>query len=235
MVQITELQKIFDQKLVLEIEHLTINTNEAWGLVGNNGAGKTTLFRAILDLIKLNRGNVTINGQGVATSENWKQITGSYLDDSFLVPYLTPEEHFEFVASAYNISQETLNTRLNLFKDFFSDEILGQKKYIRTFSQGNKRKIGIASAILASPKILILDEPFANLDPRSQYHLVRLLNDMKEERNTTILISSHDLNHITSICDRIVLLEKGKVIQDIEVDISTLKVLESYFSLDKYA
>ena len=105
MVKITELQKIFDQKLVLEIEHLTINTNEAWGLVGNNGAGKTTLFRAILDLIKLNRGSVTINGEGVATSENWKQIIGSYLDDSFLVPYLTPEEHFKFVASAYNISK----------------------------------------------------------------------------------------------------------------------------------
>jgi ABC-2 type transport system ATP-binding protein len=96
-------------------------------------------------------------------------------------------------------------------------------------SKGNKKKIGIAAALLGSPELIILDEPFANLDPSSQIRLKNLIRDLPPE--LTVLISSHDLAHVTEVCQRIVLLEDGKVIRDIkDAPERTLEELEAYFS-----
>ncbi len=97
-------------------------------------------------------------------------------------------------------------------------------------SKGNQKKIGIVGAMIGAPQILILDEPFANLDPTSQFKLKELLVKEQKTNGTTMLISSHDLNHVTDVCERIVVLEKGKIVKDISSSEGVLEELESYFA-----
>ena len=231
MIQISNLSKIYSDVTVLNIDSLTIPQGESFGLVGNNGAGKTTLFRLILDLIEANSGNVTIDDAPVARRDEWKSIVGSFLDEGFLIDFLTPEEYFKFVGKLYNKSEGDIALFLEGMKDFFNDEILSDKKLIRDLSKGNQKKVGIAAALISDPKILILDEPFTALDPSSQIRLKRLLNDLQEKDHMTMLISSHDLNHVTEVCRRTVVLEKGKIVRDIQTSEDTLKELESYFAV----
>ena len=117
------------------------------------------------------------------------------------------------------------------YKEFFSGEILGKKKYIRDLSSGNQKKVGIAAALMAKPNVLILDEPFNSLDPTTQIRLKNLLKVLQKDKNVTILISSHDLNHVTEVCERIVVLHEGEVAHDIQTKSDTLKVLEDYFAI----
>ena len=234
MISIHNLGKAYNQQIVLDIESIIIHKGEIIGLVGNNGAGKTTLFRLILDLIKANKGEVLSKNQLVSRTEEWKNYTASYLDESFLLDFLTPEEYFYFIGKTYNFSKIQINQKLEEFKQFLNGEILDQrKKYIRDFSRGNKQKIGIVGALLTEPEILLLDEPFNSLDPSSQIVLKKLIVDYNQRTGATILISSHDLNHVTEICQRIVLLEKGKVIRDMYNNKSALEELEEYFSVEQ--
>ncbi len=152
------------------------------------------------------------------------------MDESFLIDYLTPDEYFEFVSSLHNYSKGDLQEFLNQFDDLFNDEIRGKKKYIRDLSKGNQKKVGIVAALMGNPEIILLDEPFANLDPTTQIRLKVILKKLKEEKDVTLLISSHDLSHVTEVCERIVLLEKGQIQQDIQTSETTLKDLETYFT-----
>jgi ABC-2 type transport system ATP-binding protein len=231
MIKVTELQKAYHEVTVLDIPGLTIPKGESFGLVGNNGAGKTTLFRLILDLIEANKGQVQIEEQKVMRNDAWKSSTGSFLDEGFLIDFLTTDEYFSFVGKLHFKSEGDITEFLASMKDFFNDEILGSKKLIRDYSKGNQKKIGIAAALLGDPKILILDEPFTALDPSSQIRLKRLLIDLQIQFNMTMLISSHDLNHITDVCKRIVVLEKGKIVKDLYTNADTLKELEAYFAV----
>jgi ABC-2 type transport system ATP-binding protein len=231
MIQVFNLQKIYNGITVLNIPELTIPQGESFGLVGNNGAGKTTFFRLILDLIEASNGYIEIEHQKIERNDNWKSIVGSFLDEGFLIDYLTPEEYFSFTGKLYRKSKGDIAAFLESMQDFFNGEITGTKKLIRDFSKGNQKKIGITAALIGSPKILILDEPFTALDPSSQIRLKRFLNELQEKTGITMLISSHDLNHITEVCKRIVVLEKGLVVKDIKTGTDTLKELESYFAV----
>ncbi|MBP1675566.1 MAG: transporter related protein [Bacteroidetes bacterium] len=231
MIQVTHLQKVYNGVTVLNIPALTINQGESFGLVGNNGAGKTTFFRLILDLIEASAGEVTVDNARVMRNDEWKNKVGSFLDEGFLIDFLTPEEYFAFVGKLYGKSEGDIALFLESVKDFFNGEITGTKKLIRDFSKGNQKKIGIAAALLGEPKILILDEPFTALDPSSQIRLKRLLNELQTRHNMTMLISSHDLNHVTEVCKRIVILEKGIVVKDLQTREDTLKELEDYFAV----
>lgn len=231
MIHVTDLQKAYNGKIVLNIPEMTIPQGESFGLVGNNGAGKTTFFRLILDLIEATKGAVFINDEKVMRNDNWKIFTGSFLDESFLIDFLTPEEFFKFVGKLHAKSEGDVVDFQNSMRDFFNDEILETKKLIRDFSKGNQKKIGIAAALIGEPKLLILDEPFTALDPSSQIRLKRILSDLQVRFNMTMLISSHDLNHITEVCKRIVVLEKGNVVKDQLTNESTLAELEAYFAV----
>jgi ABC-2 type transport system ATP-binding protein len=230
MIKVHNLVKSYNGQVVLNIPDMDINVRQSFGLVGNNGAGKTTFFRLILDLIRADSGWVKSKGTDVNRSTEWKSYTGSYLDDRFLIDFLSPEEFFTFVSRVFGMSQGDLSKFYNDYSDFFAGEILGKNKYIREFSQGNKQKIGIAAALMKQPDVLVLDEPFNGLDPSTQLRLIKILNELNLTTNTTMLISSHDLNHITEVCDRIVLLEDGIVKADMEKTDSTLKELENYFA-----
>lgn len=232
MIQITNLQKKFGEKLAVNIDNYTIGKGEMLGLVGNNGAGKTTLFRLILDLLQADQGEVTINDINVARSEDWKSITGAYIDDGFLIDYLTPEEYFYFIGKMYGLKKEEVDERLKPFERFMNNEVLGQKKFIRNYSMGNKQKIGIISAMLHYPQLLILDEPFNFLDPSSQAVIKHLLKKYSDEHQATVIISSHNLNHTVDICPRIALLEHGVIIRDIHNENNSAeKELEDYFNV----
>lgn len=232
MITINNLQKKFGEKVAVDIENYTINQGEMLGLVGNNGAGKTTLFRLILDLLKADRGNVTINNIDVSQSEDWKNFTGAFIDDGFLIDYLTPEEYFYFIGKMYGLKKEEVDARIVPFERFMNGEVMGQKKYIRNFSAGNKQKIGIISAMLHQPQLLILDEPFNFLDPSSQSIIKHLLKKYNEDHHATVIISSHNLNHTVDVCPRIALLEHGIIIKDIQNENNSAeKELEDYFNI----
>jgi ABC-2 type transport system ATP-binding protein len=230
MIQVTDLKKVYSGVIVVNIPELKVRKGESIGLVGNNGAGKTTLFRMILDLIRPDAGQVLSNDQPVAGHEYWKDYTASYLDEGFLIDYLTPEEYFYFIGSLHHKTHADVDDFLLGHTDFFNGEILNRGKYIRDLSKGNQTKVGIVSCLLQGPEILMLDEPFANIDPTTQFRLKNMLKDASGSGITT-LVSSHDLNHVTDVCDRILLMEKGKIIKDIATDSSTLAELEDYFAI----
>ena len=230
MINIRNITKTYNKETVLKIDSLEINSGQTFGLVGNNGAGKTTLFSALLDLIKPTTGEVLNNGINVRTNEDWKSFTSAFLDESFLISYLMPEEYFYFVGDLRNFSKNQVDEFLSQFEDLFNGEILGGKKFIRDLSKGNQKKVGIIAALIGNPKVVILDEPFANLDPTTQIRLKKIIKNLSQQKDVTVLVSSHDLQDVTEVSERIVLLEKGLIIKDIKKTQKTLKDLESYFN-----
>lgn len=230
MIQTTDISKSYNGTTVLKIDELTIPKGQSFGLVGNNGAGKTTYFSLLLDLIKPTTGKITSNDIVVSESESWKPFTSSFVDESFLIGYLTPDEYFYFIGDLRGQNKADVDALTSQFEDFFNGEILGKKKYLRDLSKGNQKKAGIVAALIGNPEVIILDEPFANLDPTTQIRLKQIIKDLAEKQGVTVLVSSHDLMHVTDVCERIVVLEKGNVIKDLETNPTTLKELESHFA-----
>ena len=230
MITINNLSKVYETKKVLSIENLDFQKGQTIGLVGNNGAGKTTLFSLILDLIEPSSGFVSIDGEKVNESESWKNKVGAFIDETFLIGYLTPEEYFYFLGELRGQSKANVDEFLKNFTDFFNGEILNAKKYIRDLSKGNMKKVGIIGALIGTPAIIILDEPFANLDPSTQIKLKNLIRDWSQNSDSTFLISSHDLAHTTEVCERIVVINKGELVRDIQTSPETLRDLEQYFA-----
>tara|TARA_R110002167_G_scaffold206691_10_gene410770 strand:- start:114 stop:836 length:723 start_codon:yes stop_codon:yes gene_type:complete len=229
MILAQNLTKKYGKQLVLNIENLDIPRGQSFGLVGNNGAGKTTFFSLLLDLIQPTSGHITNNDIQVNASEAWKPFTSSFIDESFLIGYLTPEEYFYFIGELRGQNKADVNTLLSGFEDFFHGEILGQKKFLRDLSKGNQKKAGIVASFIGNPEVIILDEPFANLDPTTQIRLKGIIKDLANKQGVTVLISSHDLMHVTDVCERIVVLHKGEMVKDIETTPKTLKELETFF------
>ncbi|MPT30501.1 MAG: ABC transporter ATP-binding protein [Chryseobacterium sp.] len=230
MITINNLSKVYETKKVLSIENLEFPKGQTIGLVGNNGAGKTTLFSLILDLIEPSSGFVSIDEEKVNESESWKNKVGAFIDETFLIGYLTPEEYFYFLGELRGQSKANVDEFLKNFTDFFNGEILNAKKYIRDLSKGNMKKVGIIGALIGTPAIIILDEPFANLDPSTQIKLKNLIRDWSQNSDSTFLISSHDLAHTTEVCERIVVINKGELVRDIQTSPETLRDLEQYFA-----
>jgi len=230
MIQAINLQKAYNGTTVLNLEELKIEKGEVFGLVGNNGAGKTTFFSLVLDLIRATRGKVLINDIAVAKTEEWKELVAAYIDESFIIGYLTPDEYFEFIGELRGMNSKDVANFLEDYKEFFKDEIIGKKKFIRDLSKGNQKKVGVVGALMGNTEVIVLDEPFANLDPSSQYMLRNIIKKYGQQKEKTLLISSHDLDHVADVCTRIVILEKGEIVRDVEKTESTLAELEEFFT-----
>ena len=215
MITIKNLQKVYKGIAAVDIEVLNIEAGEVIGLLGNNGSGKTTLFRLMLDLIRANSGEILSKGSLITNNEDWKKYTAAYIDEGFLIDYLTPEEYFYFVGKLHQLSNADVDDFLVSYHSFFNDAILNKGKYIRDFSKGNQFKIGIVAALLTRPELLILDEPFANLDPTTQLRLVEMIKALAADNKMTIILSSHDITHVAEVSSRILLMEKGKIIKDV--------------------
>lgn len=264
-VTLSNLKKIFGDKTAVDIPQFTVNHGDILGLVGNNGSGKTTMFRLILDLLKADDGYVSLtparksatdsdnaladpsatapqtdleetSSINPAESEEWKMLTGAYIDEGFLIDFLTPEEYIDFVAKVNGVPaidwQHVEDSVIAPFLPFTNGEVFGQKKLIRDFSAGNKQKVGIISAMFAKPELVILDEPFNFLDPSGQNNLKKLIVDYHRQTRATILISSHNLQHTVDISTRIALLEHGHIINDMpNVNGSAEQALQEYFQV----
>ena len=230
MITTSNLSKKYSGNLVLNIENLDIPKGQSFGLVGNNGAGKTTYFSLLLDLIQPSSGQIENNGILVHESEDWKPFTSAFIDESFLIGYLTAEEYFYFIGELRGQNKADVDNLVSQFEDFFHGEIVGQKKYLRDLSKGNQKKAGIVAALIGNPEVIILDEPFANLDPTTQIRLKQIIKNLAEQQGVTVLVSSHDLMHVTDVCERIVVLEKGEIIKDLATSDATLKELEAHFA-----
>ena len=231
MIQATNLSKTYNGTTVLQIDNLEIRKGESFGLVGNNGAGKTTFFSLLLDLIQPSTGYIKNHDVQVNTSENWKPFTASFLDESFLIGYLTPEEYFYFIGDLRNQNKSDVDALLAKHEEFFNGDILNGKKYIRDFSKGNQKKIGIIATLIGNPEVVILDEPFANLDSTTQFRLKKIIKDLADDPNVTVLVSSHDLLHTVEVSNRIVALSKGEIVKDIQTSKETLQELEAFFAV----
>lgn len=230
MIHTQDISKSYNGVQVLKIDELDIPKGQSFGLVGNNGAGKTTYFSLLLDLINPSTGTIKNNDIVVSQSEEWKPFTSAFIDETFLIGYLTPEEYFYFIGDLRGQNKADVDRLTAKFEDFFNGEIIGKKKYLRDLSKGNQKKAGIVAALIGNPEVIILDEPFANLDPTTQIRLKQILKDLAEKQGVTVLVSSHDLMHVTDVCERIVVLEKGEVIKDLETNPTTLKELEAHFA-----
>lgn len=230
MISLNQLTKTYKSVKVLDVPSLEIPKGQSFGLVGNNGAGKTTMFSLLLDLVRPTTGYVLNNEVKVNESEAWKPFTSAFLDETFLIGYLTPEEYFYFIGELRGQNKADVDRLMAGFEDFFNGEILGVKKYLRDLSKGNQKKVGIVATLIGNPEVIILDEPFANLDPTTQIRLKKILKELKETSDVTVLISSHDLMHVTEVCERIAVLEKGEVVRDLQTSPETLRDLEHFFS-----
>jgi ABC-2 type transport system ATP-binding protein len=229
MIAVESLSKTYGTQTVLNIPELEIPKGQSFGLVGNNGAGKTTFFSLMLDLIQPSSGKIINNGVQVNISEAWKPFTSAFIDETFLIGYLTPEEYFYFIGELRGQNKADVDALIATFENFFHGEILGQKKYLRDLSKGNQKKVGIVASFIGSPEVIILDEPFANLDPTTQIRLKQIIKDLAQNKDVTVLVSSHDLIHVTEVCERIVVLNKGEIVKDINTSAETLKELEAFF------
>lgn len=223
------LEKKYDD-FTLKVGGFHTTSAEIIGLVGNNGAGKTTFLKLMLDLLLPDKGELYSNEKSITLSEHWKEYTGSFLDEDFLIQFLTPMEFFKFIGGIYEIHEETLKKRLLPFKNFLNFD-LNSRKYIREYSIGNKYKIGIVSTLITYPKIVFFDEPFNYLDPTSQFQLVSILKNYNSTEDALIILSSHDLTHLTELCTRIILIENGVFINEINNSDQekTYKELREYF------
>ncbi len=230
MIKVENLTKTYGQATVLNISNLEIPKGQSFGLVGNNGAGKTTFFSLLLDLIQPTTGSIFSNEIKISESEAWKPFTSAFIDETFLIGYLTPEEYFYFIGELRGWNKADVDNFLSDFSDFFNDEILNKRKYLRDLSKGNSKKVGIVGALIGNPEVIILDEPFANLDPTTQIRLKRILINLAENPDVTILVSSHDIQHTVEVSNRIVTLEKGLVVKDLITSSETMKELEDFFS-----
>ncbi len=232
MIQVNNLTKRYNlERTVLNIQNLQIPKGQSFGLVGNNGAGKTTFFSLLLDLIQPSSGHIINNNVQVDSSEAWKPFTSAFIDESFLIGYLTAEEYFYFIGDLRGQNKADVDALLKKHEEFFNGEILNSKKYLRDLSKGNMKKVGIIATLIGSPEVIILDEPFANLDPTTVNRLKIIIKELAENPNVTVLVSSHDLVHTVEVCNRIVALSLGEVVKDIQTSPETLKELEAFFAV----
>jgi ABC-2 type transport system ATP-binding protein len=231
MIQVNQLSKTYNGITVLNIENLTIPKGQSFGLVGNNGAGKTTFFSLLLDLIPPSTGTIVNHSVQVNTSEDWKPFTAAFIDESFLIGYLTAEEYFYFIGDLRHQNKADVEALLAKHEEFFNGEILNKKKYLRDLSKGNQKKVGIIATLIGNPEVIIFDEPFANLDPTTVNRLKKIIKELADNPAVTVLVSSHDLQHTVEVCDRIVALHKGELVKDISTSAETLQELETFFAV----
>ncbi|WP_395065498.1 ABC transporter ATP-binding protein [Flavobacterium sp.] len=232
MIQVNNLSKTYTNGVkVLNITNLEIPKGQSFGLVGNNGAGKTTFFSLLLDLIQPSSGFIKNSDIQINTSEAWKPFTAAFIDESFLIGYLTAEEYFYFIGDLRGQNKADVDALLAKHEEFFNGEILKSKKYLRDLSKGNMKKVGIIATLIGNPEVVILDEPFANLDPTTVNRLKKIIKELSDNPEVTVLVSSHDLVHTVEVCNRIVALNKGEIVKDIETSPETLKELEAFFAV----
>lgn len=237
MIEISELSKSYNDLLALDKLTLSVSENSIFGFVGPNGAGKSTTLNILTGIILPTSGSANILGYDlIKDSVEIKKNIGVIPEILALFDGLTGEEHLTFVGKVYDIEKNTLESRIRELLDFF-DLTSAKDRLIETYSQGMRKKIAFASAIIHSPKVLFLDEPFENVDPVMRKKMKDVLVRIKN-KGASILITSHALIEVEDFCDEVAIINKGKVVfqsktSDIRKKIKNEINNETYKSLEE--
>lgn len=222
------LYKEINDKEILTNINLKLEEKNILGLIGPNGSGKTTTIKTILSLQKITKGEIFIDNHNIKTDyKNAISQVGAIIENPDLYTYLTGLENLLIPATIYNISKERIKEVINLVG--LSQRINDK---VSKYSLGMKQRLGIAQAIIHKPKLLILDEPTNGLDPEGIKELRSLLLKLKEQENMTILISSHNLKELETICNKIAIIKQGKILSINDINILTKKNNNYIFELD---
>ena len=211
MIRINSLGKKISTSMTIEIRSLSIGQGLTC-VVGENGSGKTTLLRLILNLIRPDNGQIEIGNIDISKSESWKSFTASYLAEDSLIPFLTPAEYISLIENLFHVKYSDLIDTVSEISDFMNDTIMNSAKVIGKLSTGQKKILGIVAALLKQPKLLVLDEPFSNLDIGKCHELIDIFN--KYKTNSTIIITSHNLDIVADISDSFIIMNNGKVVSN---------------------
>ena len=214
MIEVKNLTKNYSDKAALNNINFTIKPGQVVGLLGLNGAGKSTIMNIMTGYISATSGTVTIGGFDILSeSKKAKQLIGYLPEQPAFYPEMKVNEHLDFICDLKGISKEKTKRREYLDdickKTGISDE---KKRMVRNLSKGYRQRVGFASALIGEPKVLILDEPTAGLDPAQIVDMRNLIMECGKE--STVIVSSHILFEIGVVCDRILILNDGELIAD---------------------
>lgn len=211
-IKVENLTKNFNGLIAVDNISLNINEGEIFGLLGPNGAGKTTTISMLSTMLEPTSGTAFVNGFNIANSQdNVRKSLGIVFQDQSLDEELTAHENMDFHGRLYRINKEI---RLNKIKELLHLVGLIERKdeLVKTFSGGMRRRLEIARGLLHEPKILFLDEPTLGLDPQTRNHLWEYIKKLNEEKNITIIITTHYMEEADRLCQNIAIIDKGKII-----------------------
>jgi len=225
MIQTDGLSKKYgkdDEIYALENLSITINEGESFGLLGPNGAGKTTTVRILTGIIKPTSGSAMVNGHDLTRElDNAKRSTGLLAESPGIYDKLSAREFLEFMGALYDVPQDILTNRIRELLHLFG--LSDRSDYlVEGFSTGMKQKLLIAAALIHDPPILFLDEPTSSLDPAAAHMVKDLIKQLARTAGKTIFLCSHQLPIVEELCDRIGIINKGRLIA-----IGTLKEIKS--------
>lgn len=215
MIKITNLSKSYGDKKVLEDLNCTIKTGSIYGLIGANGAGKSTLLRIIMGIFQKNSGNIEIDGKEISDSEEFKQKLVFVPDDLFFFKNYSINDMVIFYSKLYKSFDKEFAIKM------FDKLKLNRKQKIQTFSKGMKRQTALVCALATNADYMFFDETFDGIDPVIRNFMKKVIAEQMEKKETTIIMTSHNLRELEDICDNLGLLHKGGIL--FESDIDSLK------------
>ena len=214
MVQVTNLTKRYGEKLALENVSFSIDAGEVVGLLGLNGAGKTTTMNIITGYISATSGTVSIGGYDIASEgSNAKKLIGYMPELPSFYPELRVDEHLGYICGLKGVYKDK-QARAEHISDICERVGISDVKsrMIRNLSKGYKQRVGFAQALIGNPKVIILDEPTAGLDPSQIVEMRKMVKDSGEK--STVIVSSHILSEVQTVCNRVIVLNEGKLVAD---------------------
>ena len=229
MLEIKNFTKKFGDKVAVDNLSLNIKGGEIWAFIGHNGAGKTTTLKAISGILNFDEGSIKVDGFDIKNqSLKAKEVLHYIPDNPLLYENLTGIEQLNFIADVFKISKEKRKEQIEKYsKRFDLQENLSQK--ISTYSHGMKQKQAIICALIHTPKLLLLDEPFVGLDPKSSHELKLIMKELAEQK-VAIFYSTHVLDVAEKICSHIAIIKNGKLIESGKMeDVKGIESLEKVF------
>ena len=212
--EIKNISKKYANQIALKDISFSLKKGDIVGFLGPNGAGKTTLMKIITSTLKQDKGEVYVYGNNTISDEIiTKNDIGYLAENNPLYKEMNVTEYLDFIASIYNIKNKK-----NLINDLILKTGLEKEKYklIENLSKGYKQRVGIASALINNPKVLILDEPTTGLDPNQLVEIRNLIKDVGKEK--IVLLSTHILQEIPKICNHIIIIKEGEIVENIKME-----------------